>query len=702
MNHLQHDRKLKRISLILLIVFFVVPSVLSFALESSAPLEPTTAMRKTEIEIVRQLKYHHYKKMRINDELSTRFLDRYLLELDEQKLYFSSEDIKSFEQYRDRLDDALEKGDLQPAFFIFNRYRQRIGERLEYLVHMIENDLQTLDFSIEETISLNRSHALWPKDTAELNDLWRKRLKNSVLNLKLDNTPLNEIQALLLKRYRNQLNRIRQTNSMDAFQIYINTIARLYDPHTQYFPPRDYENFDIMMRLSLEGIGAILHTKNEYVEIVRLVPAGPADKAKALKPGDRIMSVAQGEQGNMVDVVGWRLDDVVELIRGPKHSVVRLGILPADAVSANDRKEVSITRDTVKLEEQAAKKEMVDVPHNDRTYHIGILDIPTFYIDFKAYQAGDDDYKSTSRDIRRLINELKEGHVDGIIVDLRDNGGGSLQEAGEVTGMFIPEGPIVQIRNNHNEVSIIYDSDPGIVYDGPLLVLTNRHSASASEIFAGAIQDYHRGIVVGARTFGKGTVQSLQPLYKGQLKLTRAKFYRPSGQSTQHLGVIPDIGFPAIYDVDEIGESALPDALPWDSIDAAKYNVYPDMTADIRLLQQHHLERIKDDPDFEYWIENINRIKTLRGRKQISLNEAGRIQEEQDLNNQRLAIENRRRVRQGLNPFKTIEALKTGENTGGSDSNQADDPFLIESQQILADYIAILENGKAHGSIAVH
>jgi carboxyl-terminal processing protease len=653
-------------------------------------LEPTRAMEKTSIEITKQLRFHHYKNLPMDDSFSKGLLDQYLSGLDEQRLYFLAEDIHEFEPYRYKMDDALKKGDLKPGFEIFNRYRQRTVERLQYLVHQIENGLEKLNFSIQENISLDRSQAAWPADVTELNDLWRKRLKNRVLSLKLEKKPLKEIQQLLLKRYRNQLNRIHRTNGMDAFQIYMNAVARRYDPHTRYFPPRDYENFDIMMRLSLEGIGAVLHTQNEYVEIVRLVPAGPADKAKALKPGDRIVGVGQGKDGEMVDVIGWRLDDVVDLIRGPKHSLVRLEIIPADALSENHKKEVAIIRDTVKLEEQAARKKIIDIDHGDKTFHIGILEIPTFYIDFKAYQAGNENYKSTTRDIRRLLKELKAAHIDGIIIDLRDNGGGSLQEAGQLTGLFIVDGPIVQIRDNQNDVSIIYDTDSSIAYEGPLLVLTNRHSASASEIFAGAIQDYHRGLIVGTRTFGKGTVQSLQPVHKGQLKLTRAKFYRASGQSTQHQGIIPDIRFPAIYDAEEIGESALPNALPWDHIDPATFHAYPDGLADITLLQTRHMERIKDNSDFHYLSENYKHLKALRTREELSLNETRRIREQQKFNELRLSIENKRRKAKGLKPFQDIEALKTAETGTTPHTEQEDDPLLDESKKILADYIAAL------------
>jgi carboxyl-terminal processing protease len=690
MTYIKNYRVYRLLALMLFFVFYTMPVALSLPALSLEKLEPTTAIEKTSIEIMKYLQFHHYKKLKIDNEFSKEFLKQYISELDKQRLYFLAEDIREFEDYQDKMDDALKKGNLQPAFHIFNRYRQRTVERLQDLVHQVETGLEKLDFSIQENMTINRSEAVWAIDETELNHLWRKRLKNSVLNFKLEKKPLKEIQKLLLKRYRNQLNHLQRANSMDAFQIYINTVARLHDPHTQYFPPRDYENFDIMMRLSLEGIGAVLHTQNEYVEIVRLVPAGPADKAKVIKPGDRIVGVAQGKNGKMVDVIGWRLDEVVDLIRGPKHTLVRLEIIPANALTENHKKEISIIRDTVKLEEQAAQKKIIDIKHGDKTFHIGILDIPTFYIDFKAYQAGDENYKSTTRDIQRLLKELKASQIDGIIIDLRDNGGGSLQEAAQLTGLFIVDGPIVQIRDNQDDVSILYDTDSSIAYKGPLLVLTNRHSASASEIFAGAIQDYHRGLIVGTRTFGKGTVQSLQPVHKGQLKLTRAKFYRASGQSTQHQGIIPDICLPPVYDAEKIGESALPNALPWDRIDAAKYQSYPDRLVDVSLLQLRHLERIKDNSGFYYLIENYKFLKKLREKKEVVLNETQRMQEHKKIDELRLNIENKRRKEKGLKPFQSIDAFKISETKTDSHKEGEDDPLLEESEKILADYITTL------------
>lgn len=698
MNGIKHYRILRVLFLFFLLVL-TAPSLSPAALSSPiAPLEvlkPTKDMAKTEIEIVKQLKYYHYKKLKIDDSLSAKMLDRYLSDLDEQRLYFLAEDIREFERYRFRLDDALKKGNLDPAFDIFNRYRQRAIERFDFLIRQIEAGFENLDFSIDENMVADRSDAPWPADTAGLDDLWRKRLKNKVLNLKLEDKPLKEIQELLGKRYRNQANRIRQTNSMDAFRMYMNALTLTHDPHTQYFPPRLSENFDIMMRLSLEGIGAVLHMKNEYVEVLRLVPAGPADKAKVLKPGDRIIGVAQGKDGEMVDVIGWRLDDVVDLIRGPKQTIVRLNIIPADSAGGNQEKEVMITRDTVKLEDQAAKKKLVEVQHNGEIYQIGILDIPAFYIDFKAFQAGAENYKSTTRDTRYLLEELIAAHVDGIIIDLRDNGGGALQEAGELTALFIKEGPIVQVRGNNGRVSVLYDSDPEIVYEGPLLVLTNRLSASASEIFAGAIQDYHRGLIIGGRTFGKGTVQSLQPLNAGQLKLTNATFYRVSGQSTQHQGIIPDISFPAIYDTEEIGESTFPEALPWDKINAADYQSYPHLTPNIHQLRTLHNQRVKENPDFAYLTDNLERIKANRQKKELSLKEANRRREQKEIEAYLLALENRRRTLKGLAPLKTIEDLKALDASKTDDPDMEEDPLLDESERILADYISILRKNVA-------
>ncbi len=656
-------------------------------------LAPEKVHSRTGLEILKFLKKKHYRKLRINDDLSETVFDRYLSDLDHARSYFLKEDIDAFAPYRKKIDNALKKGDLTPAFSIFNRYQQRYRERLLYLLSLLDKGVDGLDFTVEETIETDRKNAPWPADRAELDEIWRKRLKSRVLALKLADNPPEKIVELLEKRFNNQLKRLDQTNSEDVFRFYMNAVSQSFDPHTLYFSPRTTESFDIMMSLSLEGIGAILQTKNEYTEVLRLVTAGPAEKGGQLKPGDRIVGVGQGIDGSIVDVVGWRIDDVVAKIRGPKNTVVRLEVIPGIAKEETETKVIQITRNTVKLEEQAASKRVSIVERNGKAYRIGIIDLPSFYIDFKALQAGREDYKSTSRDVRRILSELSRENVDGIIMDLRDNGGGGLMEASELTGLFIDEGPTVQIRDNWGKVTRLPDPDPAIVYDGPLVVLVNRMSASASEIFAAAIQDYRRGIVVGSQTFGKGTVQTLQSLNHGQLKFTTAKFYRVSGGSTQHRGIHPDILLPSTYDKEQFGEDALPDALEWDTIGRARFSHYPNLEGAIGKLRGLHEKRIETSPDFEYLIAGLERLEKMRGQTALSLVEKTRLDEKRESEAWRLSMENHLRSAKGLPPYKSFEEIVSDDplapEESAGDDEERPDPLLGECENILADFIAM-------------
>lgn len=626
--------------------------------EPFVPLEPLDVHAETSINLVEQLERHHYVRRTLNDTLSSEIFDRYLEMLDPQKVYLLASDREEFEQYRYMLDEALHEGDLEPAFQIFNRYQKRQRERLQYMVELLDDGVEQFDFSKDETLQTDRSEAPWVEGEAAMNDLWRRRLKSSVLAMRLDDRETEDIQETLERRYSSRLHRVSQVKPEDAFQLYMNAVALSYDPHTQYFSPRTSENFNINMSLSLEGIGAVLRSDDEYTTVVRLVPAGPADKSDLLHPSDHIVGVAQ-EDEEMVDVVGWRLDDVVDLIRGPAGSKVRLDIIPAKAGAGAQPQEITLTREAVKLEEQSAQKRVLDLERNGDPYTLGVIDIPTFYADFKAMKNGDSDYKSTTRDVRRLITELKEEDgVDGLIIDLRNNGGGSLQEASTLTGLFIKAGPTVQVRSASGRVDLFNDDGTKMVWDGPLAVLVNRLSASASEIFAGAIQDYQRGLVIGGQTFGKGTVQTLIPLNRGQLKLTQAKFYRVSGQSTQHQGVIPDIEFPELYDHDRVGESSLTDALPWDVIRPTRFRREQSLAPLLNMLESRHRSRAESDPEFAY----LNALTTFNReqseRTELSLNMTTRKQQQAEDDARRLAIENRRREAMGQEPLDSIEQLR--------------------------------------------
>ncbi|MFW6094772.1 MAG: carboxy terminal-processing peptidase, partial [Pseudomonadota bacterium] len=614
-------------------------------------LEPLDAHPRTLLTIVEQLRQNHYVDRKLNDELSGEIFDNYLEMLDGNRMYFLASDVEELEAYRHELDDALVRGDLEPAFEIFNLYQQRLTERLEFLLSELDDGVADLDFSAEETMSTDRTDAPWPDTEKQLNDLWRKRLKGAALNLKLSGKPMEEVQELLTKRYKNRLNQAMQAKSEDAFQTYVNAFATTFDPHTQYFSPRTSENFNINMSLQLEGIGAVLSNEDDYTSVVELVPAGPADESGMLQPADRIVSVGQGDDGPLIDVVGWRLDDVVELIRGPKDSTVRLEIIPHTASDTTTRV-ITITRDAVELKDQEAQKKLLTLEADGESHRIGVIEIPTFYADFEAMQNGDPNYKSTTRDVRRLIEELKAEDVDALVVDLRNNGGGSLQEADTMTGLFIESGPTVQVKSADRRPSIYTDSDDSVAWEGPMAVLVNRLSASASEIFAGAIQDYGRGIIVGSRTFGKGTVQTLVPLNRGQLKLTAAKFYRVSGQSTQHQGIIPDIEFPEIYNADQIGESSLDDALPWDMIKPAAYPRSEKIHPLLAELNDRHRQRVTDDPDFKYMRALARKNAADAEQDRVSLNESEREAEKAQEETWRLELENALRAAKGEEPLE--------------------------------------------------
>jgi carboxyl-terminal processing protease len=657
------------------------------------PLEPMEVHPRTSMTIVEQLRHNHFVTKALDDEASSEIFDKYLKILDDSRATLLASDIGELERYRYVLDDALKRGDLTPAFAIFNRFQQRQVERLQYLLTVLDGGIDQLAFDTDQQLTLDRSEAAWPTSKEELDDLWRKRLKAAVLTMRLNGRDDDEIHDLLTRRYQNRLTQAVQTNSEDAFQTYINAFASTYDPHTQYLSPRSSENFNINMSLSLEGIGAVLRTEEEYTEIVRLVPAGPADKSGQLKPADRIIGVGQGETGKIIDVVGWRLDDVVELIRGPKNSTVRIEVVPAG--SESETRTVQLVREAVRLEEQSAQRKVMTLDHQGTEHKIGIIKVPTFYADFRAMQAGDPEFKSTTRDVRRLIEELKAEGIHGLVVDLRNNGGGSLQEADQLTGLFIESGPTVQVKTAHRRANVYADTNGEVAWDGPLVVLVNRLSASASEIFAGAIQDYGRGLIVGSQTFGKGTVQSLIPLNRGQLKITQAKFYRISGKSTQHQGVVPDIEFPEVYDVDRIGESALTDALPWDVIQPVVYQRFADVQPQIDTLRKRHLDRIVDDAEFQYFEALAARTKQERERTHLSLNEAKRREQKAEEEAWRLTIENKRRAARGDDPIMTLEELEKEQAEAEADAFSSTkveiDGMLRESGKILLDYMGMSE-----------
>ncbi|MES2624575.1 MAG: carboxy terminal-processing peptidase [Pseudomonadota bacterium] len=666
-------------------------------------LKPTADYPQTTTSIIDQLRRNHYSEIHFDDHFAGIMLDSYIKTLDGGRLYFTQADITEFEQYRTKLDDLLLSGNIEAGYLIYNRYQHRLIERLVYSINQVEDPANVFDFTVDETLQLDREMAPWATDENELRELWRKQVKSNVLSLKLTDKTVDEVRELLSKRFRSQLSQVLKTNGLDVYQSYMDAMTMSFDPHTQYYAPRAAENFNMSMRLSLEGIGAVLTTEDEYTKVVSVVTGGPAEMTGELHPSDKILGVAQGDEP-FVDVIGWRVDDVVQLVRGEKGSVVRLNVMPEGA--GLETKVVSITRDTVKLEDSSAKSEIVEVEYEGQKHKIGVIELPTFYIDFEALQRRDPNYRSSTKDVQALLEKLKADGVEGIVVDLRRNGGGSLSEANSLVGLFIRRGPTVQVRDAEGNNIVQGDSDPEIIYEGPMAVLVNRLSASASEIFAGAIQDYQRGIVMGSQTFGKGTVQELIPMDEGQMKITRAKFYRISGESTQHKGVTPDIVFPDLYDASEdIGESALPTALPWDTIDPNYYRPYTELKPLMPELATSHDQRLAADPDFVFIRAQINRALENRDTKEITLNEEKLLAEREEDDQWRFDNENKRRGAKGL-PLLTDKSELDEEPESRiaetappqSDVDEADakenpaevdesDPYLVESGRILLDLI---------------
>ena len=667
------------------------------AVPQKATLSYDKEQSATAIELLYRLQEEHFNKQRMNDQLSRDFLDKYLEMLDPSKMFFYKKDIDGFAKYKDKFDDYFTKGDLTVPFDIYAIYQQRMRSRLTGVIALLEDETVSFSFDGDDSVATDRKDAPWIESIGEADELWHKRTKLSLLNLKMAGKDMAEARETLAKRYKNQLHRVDQEKSGDVFEIMLNALTVLFDPHTNYWSPKTNENFNINMSKSLEGIGAVLQSEDEFTKVVRLVTGGPAARQGQLKAADRIVGVGQGDDGEIVDVVGWRLDEVVELIRGPKNTIVKLEVLPSGELIGGDTTLIKINRDKVKLEDQAAQKAILELPgKNDSLYKLGVIQLPDFYIDFEAVARRDPNYKSSTKDVARLIDELNEEKVDGIVLDLRNNGGGSLTEATNLTDLFIDRGVVVQIKSSDGRVSRQNQAFSRPRYDGPLLVVVNRLSASASEIFAGAIQDYGRGLIVGSRSFGKGTVQSVKELKLGHLKMTESKFYRVSGGSTQHLGVVPDIEFPTMFDEKEVGESAYPNALPWDQIRPVPHLIYNNYSALIPALENKHKLRVQDDPDFNYLLKRLEFAKKNSEETTISLNEKKREQRKTALEQEAMMLDNERRLAKGMEPFKTLEDFRAeeesdeGESAGPPKIDVDGDTLLIESGNVLIDLIEAL------------
>ncbi len=644
--------------------------------ETVTQLAPEPIHPREEQLVTMLLSRSHYAHKDIDDSVSVKMFNEYIDLLDGNKLYFTQADIDSFSVYRLQLDNDLMLGRLEPAYRIFNRFMQRFHQRMVYVQKRLN---RPFDFSIDESYVYDRRELPRAKTTSQLDSIWRKRLKNEALKLKLTGKKWDEIVKTLKKRYKNIEDRVRKSQSEDVFQYFMNALAETFDPHTAYMSPKLSDDFKIRMSHSLEGIGAVLQVEDDYTKVVSIVAGGPADKAGELHPNDRIAGVGQGATGELTDVIGWRIDDVVQLIRGPKGTTVRLQIIPAEASLESPPDTIAIVRDKVRLKDRAAKSDTLEITENGRTFKIGVIDVPDFYLDYEAMRKGDPDYASTTKDVKRLLGELQSAGVEGIIIDLRNNGGGFLTEAINMTGLFIKEGPVVQVRSANGRVEVDRDEDPSVTYRGPLAVLVNQFSASASEIFAAAIQDYQRGLILGTQSFGKGTVQNIVHLNRflrkttaklGQVKMTIAKFYRINGGSTQNMGVVPEIEFPSAYSSAEVGERSMPNALKWDEIRPLSYRQFNNWDdALIKQLRLNHLARIHKNLRFKFYLDDLDRIRAERKKKSISLQEEKRKAQRKIADDLKEAHK------------KALEAAGQGEDKS--------DLFLDEAAQIVDDWIQL-------------
>lgn len=576
------------------------------ALVIDNPVNPAPKHQQESKMLVQLMDELHYQSKPLDDALSGKILDEYIAVLDPNKMYFLSTDIADFERWRTQMDDFIKAGNLKPAFEIFNLFRQRVTTRTNHALEVLDGDF---DFSEEETYRWDRKKAEWAMSDKDLDEIWRKKVKNDYLSLKLLDKEAKDIKETLTKRYQVMAKRINNLKSDDVFQYFINAYLGSVEPHTGYMSPITSENFELNMSLSLEGIGAVLMNDGEYTQINTIVKGGPADLEGSLQKGDKILAVGQGSEGSFDDVIGWGIEDVVQLIRGEKGSTVRLRIIGEDDGPETIPKIVKIVRDKVKLEQQAAQYKILEVKEGGSEHKIGVIDLPTFYLDFAALRSGESDYRSTTRDVKKILKTFKQEGVEGVVVDLRNNGGGSLIEAINLSGLFIKRGPVVQTKTSFGKKDVKKDVDPRIEWEGPMMVMVNRFSASASEIFAAAMQDYGRAVVVGNQTYGKGTVQNVMKLADyiedneselGQLKMTMGQFFRINGGSTQNRGVIPDIEFPDSPGADKYGESEYDNALPWSSIAPSKYNVYADLTDEIVFLKKRFDERSKVNFEFDF------------------------------------------------------------------------------------------------------
>ncbi len=648
-----------------------------------------------------------YRPRALDDALSQDILKRYLEALDPGKVFLTAQDVAGFSKYATTLDDAIKSGQVDPAWAMFAVYRMRVGERIAYARGLLKGGF---DFSGNERYEYDREHAPWAASGAALDTLWKQSVKNDWLRLKLAGKKPEEIRKTLDKRYANVLDGVGEIKGEDVFQSFLNAYAASIDPHTDYMTPRSAENFNMQISNSLEGIGAVLFKQDDVILIREIVPGGPAARSGKLKPGDRIVGVGQNASGEMKDVIGWRTDDAVDLIRGAANTQVRLDIVPAEAPLDSKPARVLLTRAKVRLEDARAKAETIVVPaaNGEPVRRIGVIKLPGFYQDIDARRRRDSDYASATRDVARMLAQFRAQKMDGVVLDLRGNGGGSLSEAIELTGLFIDKGPVVQVRESGGRISVEDDRDAGVAWDGPLAVLINRGSASASEIVAGAIQDYGRGLIIGETSFGKGTVQNMVDLDRwpaneqarfGQVKLTIAQFFRPGGSSTQNKGVVPDVAFPTSVDAGEYGESTYDNALPWTRIAAAPHMQYGNFAGLLGKLDARHDARVAKDVEYQWWVEDVAKFRAEAAKKSVSLNEAERRAErdkfdalvkQRALQRKELGIEHDALLDSSDDGLQANERDVAKDVAREEAAKKSRDPLLRESAAILGDAIGLL------------
>ena len=635
-------------------------------------------------EVFKKLKKEHYIKNFVKDDFNNKYIDALIERLDENKLYFLESEIKNFKEESSQYSGKF--FDIDLAYLIINLYFERLVDFSEFQIKLIEKD--SFDFTKDEFIDIYYEDNQWSTSEALLKNIWRNETKNDLLVALMSETLSDDPNKVLLKRYKNRIRRIQQQKEEDIFSIAINTLSNQFDPHSSYLSPRSAEDFDMNMSLKLEGIGALLGADDDYTKIVSLVPGGPAEKSGEILPEDKITRIRQidAEDKEYVDVVGWRIDEVVDLIRGESGTQVEIEFISSDSAD-NTRKLVTLTREEIKLEDRAAKSKIIETKEGNK---IGIIDLPSFYIDFNAYQNRDSDYRSSSNDVEDILKNFNIEGVDAVILDLRNNGGGALIEANKIVGLFVSSGPTVQVKHKAGYIQPYGSSKAKQAWQKPMAVLVNRYSASASEIVAGAIQDYQRGIVLGQRTFGKGTVQSLESISKGQVKITESKYYRIDGSSTQNKGVLPDIELLSTWDIETVGESSYPTALEWDTVRPYRHKKF-DFDADkVFEIKNLYSQRLTTSPNLKYLGEVRDRYYLNKDKKLLSLNLETRKSEKEARKDWLLQIENKRREGLGLEIFSTYEDLDENNKKNENINNDIDfkrDYLLIESTNIINDYL---------------